>query len=122
MKIVITGGHHTSALPVIKELKKRDSDTDIYWVGHKHSIRRDKNTTLEYREITDLDIPFFELHAGKIYRTFNIFRILKVPFSVIQAFYYLKKIKPDIILSFGGYLAAPVVFIGWFSGCFSSQL
>jgi UDP-N-acetylglucosamine--N-acetylmuramyl-(pentapeptide) pyrophosphoryl-undecaprenol N-acetylglucosamine transferase len=26
------------------------------------------------------------------------------------------KIKPDIILSFGGYLAVPVVFVGWLLG------
>jgi UDP-N-acetylglucosamine--N-acetylmuramyl-(pentapeptide) pyrophosphoryl-undecaprenol N-acetylglucosamine transferase len=115
MKLVITGGHHTSALPVIKEIKKRDSDADIYWIGHKHSIQKDKNETLEYKEITDLDIPFFELQAGKVYRTFNIFRILKIHFSIIQAFFYLRKIKPDIVLSFGGYLAAPVVLMAWMS-------
>lgn len=114
MKVVITGGHHTGALPVISELKKRVPNVGIYWIGHKYSVVGDKNPTLEYREITALNIPFYDLKAGKLYKTSNIIRILKVPFGIIQAFFYLTKIKPDIIMSFGGYLAAPVVFAGWF--------
>lgn len=116
MKIVITGGHHTSALPVISELQKRVSDVEIFWIGHKHSIRSDKNPTLEFREITGLGIKFFDLKAGKLYKTFNIIRLLRVPYGVIQAFFYLAKIRPNVIASFGGYLAAPVVLAGWFLG------
>jgi UDP-N-acetylglucosamine--N-acetylmuramyl-(pentapeptide) pyrophosphoryl-undecaprenol N-acetylglucosamine transferase len=116
MKIVITGGHHTSALPVIEELKKRSETVDVYWMGHKHSIKGDKNPTLEYREITALGITFIDLKAGKIYRTFDIVRLLRAPFGILQAVFYLLKIKPDIILSFGGYLAVPVVFVGWLLG------
>ena len=116
MKIVITGGHHTSALPVIGELKKRDSSIDIHWFGHKHTLLGSKSETLEYREITSLDIPFYDLKAGKLYRTFNPIRLLRIPYGVFQAFFLLLKTKPDVILSFGGYLAAPVVLAGWFLG------
>ena len=116
MKLVITGGHHTSAMPVIQKLKKERSDVEICWIGHKRSQQGNKTDTLEYIEVTSLDIPFYNLHAGKVYKTFNIFRILKVPFGFIQAFFILLKIKPDVILSFGGYLAAPVVISGWLLG------
>ena len=115
MKVVITGGHHTSAIPVIKELRK-NPQVEIFWFGHKYSIEGDKNPTLEYREITALGVPFYSLKAGKLYKTANIARLLKVPFGFFQSFYLLLKIKPNIILSFGGYLAAPVVFAGWFMG------
>jgi UDP-N-acetylglucosamine--N-acetylmuramyl-(pentapeptide) pyrophosphoryl-undecaprenol N-acetylglucosamine transferase len=116
MKIVITGGHHTSALPVIQRLKEKIQDVEILWVGHKYSMIHDKNPTLEYREITSLDIPFFELRAGKVYKTYNIGRLFKVPLGFFHAFYYLLKTKPDVILSFGVYLAAPVVIAGYFLG------
>jgi UDP-N-acetylglucosamine--N-acetylmuramyl-(pentapeptide) pyrophosphoryl-undecaprenol N-acetylglucosamine transferase len=114
MKIVVTGGHHTSALPVIKKLKEKVPDVEILWVGHKYSMIHDSNPTLEYREITSLGIPFFELKAGKFYKTYNIGRLLKIPLGFFHAFYYLLKTKPDLILSFGGYLAAPVVIAGYF--------
>lgn len=116
MKILITGGHHTSALPVIDELKTRQPDTKFYWVGHRHSILGDKNDTLEYKEITSLSIPFFELHAGKVYKTKSISRLIKIPLGFFHAFILVNKIKPDVILSFGGYLAAPIVFAGFVFG------
>jgi len=112
MKIVITGGHHSSALPVIDKLKEKVSGVEIYWIGHKYSMKGDKNPTLEYREINDLEIPFFDLKAGKVYKTYNLGRLVKVPLGFFQALYFLTKIKPDVILSFGGYIAAPVVIAG----------
>lgn len=113
MRIVITGGHHSSALPVIPELKKSCPNVEIFWFGHKRSSLGDRNSTLEFSEITSLGIPFFDLKAGKVYKTFNIWRLLKVPFGFFQALFWLIKIRPDVILSFGGYLAVPVVLAGW---------
>lgn len=113
MKIVITGGHHSSALPVIKKLKERIPNVEIIWVGHKYSMKNDKNPTLEFREITSMGIPFFELKAGKVYKTYNIGRLLKVPLGFFQAMWFLLKNRPDVILSFGGYIAAPVVIAGY---------
>jgi len=112
MKIVITGGHHSSALPVIKKLKEKDPNVEIFWIGHKYSMKGDTNSTLEYREITDLNIPFYDLKAGKLYKTYDVGRLIKIPYGLIQSLYFLINIKPDVILSFGGYIAAPVVIAG----------
>lgn len=112
MKIVITGGHHSSALPVIKKLREQ-KDIEIYWFGHRYSQKGNKADTLEYKEITSLEIPFFDLKAGKFYKTYDVIRLLRIPFGLIQSFILLLKVKPDIILSFGGYLAVPVVIAGW---------
>ena len=57
-------------------------------------MKGDVNDTLEYREITSLGIPFFDLKAGKVYRTFDPIRILKVPYGFFQALFLLIKIKP----------------------------
>ena len=113
MKIVITGGHHSSAMPVIEQLKKAIPDVQIYWFGHKYTLLKDKNPTLEYLEITKLKIPFIEFHAGKFYKTFNIKRLALIPYGFFQALFLLLKLKPDVIVSFGGYLAVPVVLAGW---------
>jgi len=116
MKIVITGGHHSSALPVIEEFRSKYPGTEIHWFGHRRSAASDKHDSLEFKEITSLNIPFYDLKAGKVYKTFNIIRLLRVPLGFLQACKWLLKIKPDVILSFGGYLAVPTVISGWFLG------
>ncbi|MBN1162353.1 UDP-N-acetylglucosamine--N-acetylmuramyl-(pentapeptide) pyrophosphoryl-undecaprenol N-acetylglucosamine transferase [Patescibacteria group bacterium] len=116
MKIVMTGGHHSSALPVIKELKKRQTDVDIIWLGHRRSQRGNASDTLEYTEITSMNIKFYNLNAGKFYRTIDPVRLIKIPLGFLQALVILIKEKPDIILSFGGYLAVPPVIMGWLLG------
>ncbi len=112
MHIVFTGGHHTSALPVLKLLMQQP-DIRITWYGHKHSLKHDKNPTLEYIDINALGIPFYELKAGKFYKTYDPVRLLKIPFGFFQAFSLLVKHRPDLIMSFGGYLALPVVLAGF---------
>lgn len=116
MKLVITGGHHSSALPIINKLRKSHKGVEIHWIGHKYSLKGNNAPTLEFIDITQLGIPFYNLQAGKVYKTYNIFRLLKVPFGFIQSLYLLLTIRPDIILSFGGYLAVPVVIVGKFLG------
>jgi len=112
----MTGGHHSSALPVIKELKRRVPDVNISWFGHRYSQRDNKADTLEFREIKTLKIPFYDLKAGKFYKTSNPISIIKIPLGFFQSIYLLKKIRPQLIMSFGGYLAVPAVFAGWFLG------
>ncbi len=116
MKLVITGGHHSSALPVIKKLREKKPDVEISWFGHKHTLKGSSSETLEFKEISELNIPFYDLKAGKLYKTFDPVRLAKVPFGVVHAVFLLNKIKPDLILSFGGYLAAPTVIAGWLLG------
>jgi UDP-N-acetylglucosamine--N-acetylmuramyl-(pentapeptide) pyrophosphoryl-undecaprenol N-acetylglucosamine transferase len=116
MKLVITGGHHSSALPVIELLRRVQNDASIYWIGHRISQKGNKADTLEYIEITNLNIPFYDLKAGKFYKPNSLSHYLKIPLGFFQSLYYLIKIKPDLILSFGGYIAVPVVIVGWFLG------
>ncbi|OGC69733.1 hypothetical protein A2415_04615 [candidate division WWE3 bacterium RIFOXYC1_FULL_39_7] len=99
-------------MPIIKFLQENNPEVQMFWLGHKHSMKGDKNYTLEYREITTSGIPFYELKAGKFYRTFSLIHWLKIPFGFFQALYLLLKLKPDLIMSFGGYLAVPVVIAG----------
>jgi UDP-N-acetylglucosamine--N-acetylmuramyl-(pentapeptide) pyrophosphoryl-undecaprenol N-acetylglucosamine transferase len=113
MKAVITGGHHSSALPVIKIIEKEHPDTELVWIGHRFSQKRNRADTLEYLEITSLGIPFYDLNAGKFYKTYDPIRLLKIPLGFFQALFILLREKPDVILSFGGYIAVPVVIAGW---------
>lgn len=113
-KIVFTGGHHTPALAVIKSLREQaESSLEFSWIGHKFSMWGDRRPSLEYQEITRLGIPFFDLKAGKLYNTFHPLKLLRIPWGFLQAFFLLVRIRPQLVVSFGGYLAVPVVVGAW---------
>ncbi len=116
MKIVITGGHHTSAMPIVSRLLNEHKEIKLYWFGHKHTSKGDKNPTLEYVDINRLGIPFYNLIAGKFYKTYNPTRLARIPLGFVHSLYLLLTIRPDLILSFGGYLAVPVVIVAWLMG------
>jgi len=109
--IVFTGGHHNSALVVAQRL--RSHGHKVVWIGHKFTMRGDKQLSAEYEEVTQSNIPFYELKTGKFYRVTNPLEFLKIISGFIQSFVYLLSIKPDLIISFGGYLSVPVVIAGW---------
>lgn len=117
MKIIIVGGHLAPALAIIDELKKNISDLKIVFVGRKYPLTGEKTLSLEYKEIKKRNIEFVNFETGRLTRFFSlksIINFLKIPIGFIRAFFIIKKYQPDIILSFGGYLALPVVFWGYF--------
>ena len=107
MKIVIVGGHLSPALAVIEKLK----DEDVFYIGRKYSFEGDQALSLESREIEKLNITFFALNTARLQRKFTkhtLPSLIKFPNGFIQAYKILKKIRPDIVLGFGGYLFLPV--------------
>jgi UDP-N-acetylglucosamine--N-acetylmuramyl-(pentapeptide) pyrophosphoryl-undecaprenol N-acetylglucosamine transferase len=118
--VIFTGGHHTSALEVAKHLK--DRGWQIIWFGHKYSMWGDTSPSAEYREVTAAGIKFIQLTAGKLHRTYNPLKLIRIPFGFLQSFWYLLRIRITSgknlkgIVTFGGYLGVPVVFTGWLLG------
>lgn len=117
--IIVTGGHLTPALAVIKKLQEEGS-WQILFIGRKHTMEGDRRLSVESQIIPKLGIDFTSISAGRIQRRFAIRyflpAILKIPLGFFQSFYYIEKFHPDVILSFGGYLAVPVVLAGWLLG------
>ena len=117
-KIVLTGGHAGStALAVIKEIKRRrKGKKEVYWIGLKKALRKKEAATFEYNVFPQTGVKFYSIISGKIQRKFileSIISLFKIPFSLFQALFLLLKIKPSVILSFGGFPAFPVVVGGW---------
>lgn len=114
-KILFIGGHFTPALAVLNELKNRGYNNFI-WIGHKYTMLRDKETSSEYKEITKIGIPFFNIKTGKLYRYFSVLGVvslLRIPIGFIQSLIILLSERPQIVISFGGYIAVPVVISAW---------
>lgn len=110
--IVITGGHHNSALVVAKLLLK--NNCKVVWIGHRHSSRGDNADSAEYLEVTAAEIKFHDLVAGRMMLNFS--EMIKFPLGVVHAFQMLKKIHPTAVLSFGGYLGGTVAIAAKLSG------
>ncbi len=120
-KLLFTGGHHNSALATIDWIKNNSDSFEFYWIGKKNIDS--KSVSPEFTEVSSKNIPFYNLNAGKLFRTTSIlyfphvvYNLLLIPLGLLQAIYYLYRIKPNLIVSFGGYLSVPVVIAGYFMG------
>lgn len=112
MRLVFTGGHHNSSLALAQYMREK-YHAQVLWIGHYHTSLKDTKPSAEYKEVTAAGIPFKALTAGKVYKTADIRQWIRVPFGFFQALYYLLRFRPDMIVSFGGYLAVPVVLAGF---------
>lgn len=117
-KIVLTGGHAaTTAVAVVEQIRLMNYNWKIYWLGVKNAIEGKKIVTLESEVLPRLGVTFVPLTTGRLQRKFTIWTIpslIKLPIGFIQSFYYLLKIKPKLVLSFGGFASFPVVLSAWF--------
>lgn len=107
MKILITGGHLTPALAVIKKLPQ---DAQVVYVGRQYALEGDNALSLEYKTMTTGNIPFIAFTPGRLQRklTKHTFTSLsRVPVSVFRAIAILRQEKPDVVLTFGGHVALP---------------
>ncbi len=116
MKVVVCGGHVTCALAVIEELKKRQG-IEIFFLGRLHPMEGDNSLGLEYQLISSAGIPFYPIITGRLQRKFTRYTIpslFKIPIGFFQSLGFFLKIKPDVVCSFGSYLAVPPVLAAWF--------
>ena len=116
-KILLTGSHAgATAFALINEIKAQKLNWDIFWVGKKWADEAKRGTTLEYNSLPKIGVSFFEIESGRIqtkFTRYTISALLKIPFGFIQSLFVLLKVKPDIILSFGGASGALVSFWGF---------
>lgn len=116
MKLLITGGHLAPALALIEEIEKSKKQVDIIFVGRKYPIDKERTLSLEFKEISKRKLEFVSLEAGRLTRVIafsSLIGILKIPLGFINAFLIINKHRPSHIMSFGGYLALPIVFWGY---------
>lgn len=116
-RIFITGGHLTPALAVAQVLSSRGHH--IYYMGRKQSFEGDMALSQEYQLTHRLGYTFLPLTTGRLQRVWTehtLKSLLKIPLGFIQSAIYIKTYKPHVILSFGGYLAVPIILTGWIWG------
>jgi len=119
IRILLTGGHAaTTAIATLEELVRREGEKysyDIYWIGTKRAVEGKNVPTVESQVFPRLGVKHFSIISGRIQRKFTLWTIpslARIPLGFIHALILLIKIRPQIILSFGGAASFPVVVIG----------
>lgn len=105
-RIVLTGGgtagHVTPNIALLPSLIKEGYE--VHYIGSYDGIER--------KLIEELNIPYYGISSGKLRRYFdpkNFTDPLKVLKGYSEARKLMKKIKPDVVFSKGGFVTVPVV-------------
>jgi len=111
--IIITGTHLTPALELIRQLKAdKKNNWEINYIGRKSNSSVDKNPSIESKIIPKIGIKFYSIDCGKLDRRWLPNTIKGLPQtakSLFESSKLIKKIKPDVVVSFGGYVSVPVI-------------
>lgn len=113
MKIVLTGGgtggHFYPLIAVAEEITsiidtKNLADTSIYFISDK---------PYDKKALYENGIIFKQVNAGKLRKNFSLKSISDMVMAItgiIEGFFTLFSIYPDVVFSKGGYSAFPTVF------------
>lgn len=118
MKIAICGGHLTPAMAAISELKNRKLN-EIFYVGRSKTIEGDPTPSAESVVIPNLGVKFYSIPAGRFQRRFTKYTIpslARTPVGFAKAILILSQERPDVVISFGSYVALPTVIAAWVLG------
>lgn len=105
-KIIMTGGgtagHVTPNIALFPALK--EAGYEINYIGSYNGMEKEL--------IEAQNIPYYGISSGKLRRYFDL-KNFSDPFKVLkgygQALHLMKKLKPDVVFSKGGFVSVPVV-------------
>ncbi len=109
-KIVFTGGgtagHVTPNIALIESMSA--DDWEIQYVGSYQGV--------EKVMIQAINIPYHAIRCGKLRRYFswqNFYDPFNMLIGILQSYWLLRRIKPHVVFSKGGFVALPVVIGAW---------
>lgn len=101
-----TAGHVTPNVALIEAFQK--DDLGLAYIGSK--------TGIEKNLISTLNVSYYPIETGK-FRRYLTWKHLVEPFKIIhgffQSFFLLRKLKPHVVFSKGGFVSFPVVISAW---------
>lgn len=107
-----TGGHVSPAVAVITRLRERSAEEglglELLYVGSVSGVER--------RTITGVGVPYKAIQTGKLRRYLSLETpvdlLFRLPAGYFQALRALRRFKPDVIFSTGGYVCVPTIIAG----------
>ncbi len=115
MKVLIaaggTGGHIYPGIAVAKEILRRDSESEILFVGTARG--------LETKIVPDNGFQLSLINSAGLKNVGFVGKLkglLILPKSFLEARRLIKDFKPDVVVGAGGYVSGPVLLMASFSG------
>ena len=113
MRIIFSGGGTLGpVMPLVaifQELKNKHPEWEFLWVGTKKG--QEKNIAAKY------GLPFEYISSAKL-RRYGSWQNLFAPFlflvGFIQSWKLIKKFRPDLLISAGGFVSVPLHWAAWF--------
>ena len=113
MKILLSGGGTlgsvTTLLAVAQAYKEHNHRCEFLWIGTKKGP--------EKKVVEAAGIKFTSIRSGKLRRYFsasNVFDLLRVLMAFIESICILKKERPQLLISVGGFVSVPLHWAAWF--------
>ena len=111
--VVVTGGgsagHTVPTLPVIEHLLAQGCE--VHFVG--------THSGLEERLVAPLGVTYHSVSTGKLRRYFalaNLTDLVRIPLGVVQAWFLLGRIRPQVVFAKGGFVSFAAAVAGWLRG------
>jgi len=118
MKILFTGGgtggHIFPIIAIAREIRRiyLKSDLKLFYIGPKDEFSKIL--------LSQEGIKVKTIICGKIRRYFSFWNFIdiffKIPIGILQSFFSIFLLSPDLIFSKGGYGSIPAVISGWIFG------
>lgn len=110
--ILMTGGGTlgpvTPLIAIAREWQRRDPNAVVSWIGTPGGPER--------IIVEEAGFDFYSLLAPKLDRhrkwTWPFIPLLML-YSCVRAFFMLRKMRPSIVFTAGGYVSVPVVLVAW---------
>ena len=109
MRVIVsaggTGGHIYPAMAVINKIKDMEPGSDILFIGTHNRMEKDiiPNYDINYLPLKVTGLRR-KLDSSNIRSIIYFFKAIKESKKVIRDF------KPDVVIGFGGYVTAPVLY------------
>jgi len=106
-----TGGHIFPALAIANEIKRRNPDAEILFVGALGKMEMEKVPAAGYKII---GLPIAGLQRKITLSNFVLpFKLIN---SLLKAYKIVKNFKPDVVVGVGGYASGPTLRAAIFAG------
>lgn len=115
MKIVLSGGGTLGPvaplLALVEASRERGDGHEFFWIGTERGV--------ELPLVRKAGIETFEIPSGKFRRYFSLKNFSDL-FQIVRGFFVaraiLKEVRPDVVVSAGGYVSVPVHYGAWTLG------
>ena len=109
-RVVVTGGgsagHVVPAVPVMQALLAQGCE--VHFVGGKAGPERDL--------VAALPLRYHAVSTGKLRRYLSLANLLdcfRIPAGILQAWWLLRRLRPQVVFSKGGFASFPAVVGAW---------